>query len=494
MRKLRRNPFGETPRMRRRRHTLLTLVGTLTMVALALVGAVVFVLPRMETHAAAAAPNPNCTLIVPDQPLTANGLATPYKLTATDGANGPCNEANANQSAFVQGVIYDPTSGQFSVYNPLVIDRGTQPAVMPTVPNLPAGAIVGIWFGFNGTDLTLRGAQGDSLANANCVNGLDQSVFGQFAYCNAHTFFAAANQGIVAHRVHVPALQTARDGKPCLTVRDFGLVDQDQSDNVQTQYLATANGQTAQFSAANQAQLQNATTIANPSDNALLTRFVDPALGCQPWQAPSLTDNNTPVSALPLDEIQASFDQNAPIALVPLTDPMTLVANGNNNTQSRTKTNLYRQGTDQILAVNDQQASGTTYCVNLLKTGMPRLQLDKPLTIVATTPDAAMANSLFTFLAMRFQTSYNMLNCPQLLNIPNPVTTQTNNNGVVISATFNMQATTMPMPVPAVGPDCNINGTVLAGCTGTTTINGVTCSFAYDVNNHLVNINCPAKQ
>src|ERR1700722_15490016 len=44
--------------------------------------------------AAPAVPNPNCTIIVPPDPLTATGLATPYQLTATDPAQGPCNEAN----------------------------------------------------------------------------------------------------------------------------------------------------------------------------------------------------------------------------------------------------------------------------------------------------------------------------------------------------------------------------------------------------------------
>ena len=58
---------------------------------------------NVNNTAAAAAVNPNCTLIVPANPLTAAGLATPYQLTATDPAAGPCNEANAGQTAFVQG-------------------------------------------------------------------------------------------------------------------------------------------------------------------------------------------------------------------------------------------------------------------------------------------------------------------------------------------------------------------------------------------------------
>ena len=228
----------------------------------------------------------------------------------------------------MQGVIYDPAAGVFSVYNPLIIDKGTQPAVVPSVPRLPEGAIVGLFFGFNATNLLLRGAGRDTLTQAHCVNGLGQSLFTQVAYCNAVAFFAAANQGVVAHRVQIPPLQTAKDGLPCPT---FSVVDQDQSDNVQTQYPATPNGHIAQFSAANQAKLQKATVLDNPSDNRLLTDFIDPALGCHPWEAPNLADNGSSVAALALDELQASADQKSPIALVPLNDPMTTVAVGNNN-------------------------------------------------------------------------------------------------------------------------------------------------------------------
>jgi hypothetical protein len=84
--------------------------------------------------AAPAVPNPNCTLIVPSNALSATGLATPYELTATDPAQGPCDEANAAQSAFVQGAIFDPATGQISVYNPLVINKGSRPLVAPVAP------------------------------------------------------------------------------------------------------------------------------------------------------------------------------------------------------------------------------------------------------------------------------------------------------------------------------------------------------------------------
>jgi hypothetical protein len=412
-------------------------------------GASSLILPHFQAYAAGTQPNMDCTIIVPPNPLSAKGLATPYQLTSTDPAQGSCNEVNSNQSAFVQAAILAPATGKISVYSPLVIDQGTQPAIPPTVPQLPRGAVVGIWFGFNGNNLTLlknhrgqvgpmgrrghMGLRGD-LAGGHCVNGLNGSLFGQFSYCNAPAFFQAAHVAIRAGKLTIPPLGTAKDGQPCPTTRDFSVVDQDQSDNVQTQYLADANGLTAQFTAANQGRLQH--TITNPSDNRLLTNFIDPALGCQPLQAPDLADSNAMVSALALDELQAEAYQRRPIALVPLTDPMTLV----NNNPSLAKTNLYRIGVDQIPTFTMNQASGTVYCRNLVKTGLPRIKLDMALTSNtsnATSPAPDVANSLFTFLALRFNTTYTILNCAALLNIPNPVTLQMDENNVVTAATTN---------------------------------------------------------
>ena len=382
------------------------------------------------TAPAAATPNPNCTLVVPQNPLSAQGLATPYQLTATNAAMGACHEANANQSAFVQAAVYDPATGAISVYEPLVIDMGTQPAAATVVPTLPQGGIVGIWFGFNGTNLTLQDNNG-SLNAGQCVNGLGNgNIFGQFAYCNAPAFFAGANAGIQAGMVKVPALGTATDGMPCLTVRDFGLIDQDQSDNVPSAYLANGNGQIAQKNAANMAALANATTIANPSDNGLLANLVDPATGCQPWTVPDLTNNNTPAAGLPLDELQAAAVQGNPVALVPQNDPMVL----SNAQMSTQKTNLYRVGADQ-----PQLPAGQTpaqYCGDMDSIQSTRLQQDVNLFIGKTSPAPAAATNLFTFLGMRLQQSFTNLNC-QNFGLTNPVKTLgMDGNGVVVSVVF----------------------------------------------------------
>ena len=159
---------------------------------------------------------PTCTLTIPPNPLTAIGLATPYNMTG-------CSMAIPGQETFVEGAIYDPVTNTVSVYNPLVIDKGTVPAEPPVLPTLPDGAVVALWFGSNADNVILTG----DLIGGNCVNGLVSnnvlSTFGQVAYCNAPTFFANAQNAIL------PDLGIASDGQPCLTTRNFALVDADQS-------------------------------------------------------------------------------------------------------------------------------------------------------------------------------------------------------------------------------------------------------------------------
>jgi hypothetical protein len=495
MRKLHRSAFS-TRSTRRGAFTPLIMVGVLVTIVIALAaGGVAFLLPRLASHAAGAV-NGDCTLIVPANPLSAKGLATPYQLVATNPNNGPCNEANPNQSAFVQAATIDTATGTISVYNPLVIDMGTNPAVAPVVPNLAATSVVGIWFGFNGNNLTLVDSNG-SLQQGNCVNGIDGSIFGQFAYCNAPAFFNAANNAIAAGNLVPPPIGMAKDGLPCPTVRDFGVVDQDQSDNVTTSYLVTANGQTAQATAANMNALQNQQMLTNASDNRLLAIALDGALGCTPWMAPDLANPGQMATALPLDELQAAAHQANPIALVPARDPMVLA----NNMRNLNKINAYRVGVDQSPAKNLGGANTALYCTHLRAIGPQRIQLDANFTKAAASPVPAVGNSLFTFLAQRFVTSYgpNGLNCMNLLGQPDPVQVTTDANGVAIAATINGTNTGKGQGQgqdqgqgQGMAPGCSVNGKVLEGCAGTTTINGQACNFSFDKQAKQVNITCNA--
>jgi hypothetical protein len=444
---------------RRQRISPLMLLGFIGTMILALMAAEVFVLPGVGTHADTI--NLDCTLIVPPNPLSAQGLATPYQLVATNPANGPCHEANATQAAFVQGAVLDPLTGRISVYNPLVIDQGTQPAVATVVPQLPARGTVALWFGSNGNTLTLKDSNG-SLAQGRCVNGIRGSIFGQFAYCNAPAFFAVANLLMRTRKLVPPPLGTAADGRPCPTVRDFSVVDMDQSDNVTTTYLVT-NGQMAQNTAANRTALQNTQIQKNASDNRLLAVALDTALNCTPWMAPDLADTGSTVPALPLNELQAAAHQGPPVALVPSNDPMVLV----NGQPNLFKVNAYRMGVDQRLAPF-ASADTTAYCTNLINIAPVRLQLDEKFTMTPQpSPDPAVANSLFTFLAQRFVATYgaNGLNCAGLLKQPDPVTVTTDGNGVATAATITVPAGTGSPGTT--GPAMPVKGTATS-TTGTT--------------------------
>ncbi|MFE1911247.1 hypothetical protein [Streptomyces anandii] len=454
-------------RARRRKRSKLSLALIGGPVILAVVAGSVFAAESRGQHGtrrgrAASAqqdekPNPNCALLVPDHPLTAAGLATPYRLVATDPAQGPCHEANADQSAFVEAAIID-ARGKLTIYNPLVIDKGTKPAARPVRPSVPKGSTVGIWFGFNSADLTLRtSGRSNSLAQGKCVNGLRKSVFGQFAYCNAPAFFRAANAQIAKKHLKIPALGTAKDGMPCPTTRDFSVVDQDGSDNVVTHYLADARGHIAQNNAAGRAALRRAARLANRgdrhhrhngrtrsrttevpkdlangSDNLLLTQFLDPALGCKPFTAPDQSSDGRAGSALALDELSAAANQKAPIALIPMNDPMTLV----DGRRSVAKTNVYRAGVDMPAVRSGADGDGAAFCSALFRdpAGIQRVFKDKALLLKAPSPDPGTAPNLFGFLAARANQTFTNLGCDHLLGAADPVALTTNAAGLVTDA------------------------------------------------------------
>lgn len=402
--------------------------------------AILFVVaPKVTIAQSAAAPNPNCTLIVPANPLSAEGLATPYQLLATDPTAGDCHEANKAQSAFVQAGILDPATGQISVYNPLVVDQGATPVMPPVIPTLPSNAIVALWFGYNGDTLTLQGADG-VLTGAQCVNGIDGANFGQFAYCNAPAFFHAAHRAIRQGKLTVPPAGVAADGRSCPTVRDFFVVDQDQSDNLPTSYLVTDTG-LAQRTQANLALFPTATTLGNPSDNRLVDVALDGALNCTPWKAPDLADPGQMVPALPLNELQARAWQASPVALVPAGDPMTR----SNSKSDLVKVSAYRIGVDQPPAHYSFQADTARYCRHMLRIAPVRMLQDQNFLMPDAThptrglsPDPTVANSLFTFMAQRFVASYDILGCANRVRIPDPISLTVDGQGVTTAATIDL--------------------------------------------------------
>ncbi len=415
---------------------------------------------NMNQTPAQAAQSMNCTLQVPANPLSARGLATPYVLG--DG----CQMSNADLQAFVEADIINPRTGSLKVYNPLVITQGTQPAARPVPPRVPRGDVVGIMFGFNGDNLMLTGT-GNSLQQGNCVNGLGQSLFTQVAYCNSPAFYRAANRDIARGLLKIPPLGTGSDGQACPTVRDFAVVDQDQSDNVVTTYLLTGSGQTAQDSPGNATALAGATPINNGSDNALVNKFMDPALGCTPYEFHDKTMPGKMSGSQITDELLAAADQAVPVALVPLNDPMTQV----NGDSSMAKTNLFRIGVDQPPVGGEQTAdTPANYCKDMTQIGMARVALDERQFSNFASPVPGTGSNLFTFLAARLSASFQNLGCGALLNAPNPVKLTLDGNGVATAASFTPLAIgTLP---GGVEPSASATATPAAAASGTATPTG----------------------
>jgi len=401
------------------------------------------------------AANVNCDVIVPANPLTATGLATPYQLTGTGGmspAQSGCTMTNAtNLGAFVQATILDPATGQLWVYDPLVITKGTTPAVRPSVPDIPANAIVTIDFGFNGTDLFQVGATANTLKDADCMNGMPGSIFGQVSFCNGRAFFAAAAQDEREHKLIVPSAGTSSrmavtggamgTGNTCPVTRNFEIVDQDPSDNVTSEYLLNpATGQTMQDTTSNAANVAGSTLLLNGSDNTLLDLFIDPVLGCTPFMAPDLANNDLPATSQALDELEAGTSQPKEAALIPENDEMVL----SDDQFNATKTDMYRAeiGQPPVDAATNRTSSPAMYCRNMIDIQVPFLAANQTLLATGQPPVANVGDNLLTFLANRLNMSFTNLAC-QKFGFTNPVTVTMNGAGIAIAATFN---TTVQQP------------------------------------------------
>jgi hypothetical protein len=400
--------------------------------------------------ATASTTNVNCDIIVPANPLSAKGLASPYQLTGTDGqtpAASGCEMTNAaNLGAFVQATILNPRTGALSVYNPLVVTAGTTPAVAPMVPTLPPNAIVTIDFGFNGTDLFQVGATPNALQQGNCTNGQQGSIFGQVSFCNGVQFFNAAFALEREGKLSVPSEGTSTKivatggrlgtGNDCPTTRNFDMVDQDPSDNVTTEYLLDpTTGQTAQDTTSNVGNLTGATLLLNGSDNTLLDLFMDPVLGCTPFQVPDLGNNDQPTSSQALDELLAAKNQPRLAALVPENDEMVLDNNGNFDAA---KTNLYREevGEAPVDGQTNQTSSPAMFCQNMINIQTPFLAANQALLATGQAPVTGVGDNLLTFLANRLNMSFTNLGC-QNFGFTNPVTVTLNGAGAAVAATFN---------------------------------------------------------
>ena len=172
-------------------------------------------------------------------------------------------------------------------------------------------------------------------------------------------------------------------------------------------------------------------------------------MGCTSWMVKELGAGITSTS-LAINEIFASFNQVAPIALVPQGDPFTFV----NGVSTLAQLNAYRVGVNQPISFNFTiDGSTKTYCNNLINTGAPRLI--KNMNHFATFPSPDPNMNLYDFLKNRFMMTIGVggLNCMKfgltttlptptiLVNLPGPTnTTTTATNGTFTPAQSGMIA------------------------------------------------------
>jgi hypothetical protein len=403
-----------------------------------------------NTGVSATAVEDTCDIIVPADPLTAKGLATPYQLTGPAGGSPAatgCQTSNSvNLGAFVQATILDTQTGKLYVYNPLVITAGTTPAVAPVVPKLPKHAVVTIDFGFNGTFLLQKGATPGALSEGNCTDGPPGSPFGQVSFCNGINFFNTAFQLERAGRLTIPSAGIARNivpsagalgtGRECPTTRNFDMIDQDPSDNVTTKYLFDpATGQTAQDNTANMARMPGARVLVNGSDNALIDDFLDPALGCTPLMAPDLGNHGVMATSQALDELLAASNQPARVALVPENDEMVL---DNGGQFDLAKTDLYRAeiGQAPVDSQTDASSSPQMFCQNMVNIQTPFIAANEKVFAAWPSPVPTVGDTLYTFLASRLASSFDNLNCTKF-GLHQTVTMVNNGAGAATAVTLN---------------------------------------------------------
>ena len=354
----------------------------------------------------------------------------------------------AKLGAFVQATILDPATGALSVYDPLVVTQGTRPAVKPTIPSIPADAVVTIDFGFNGKDLFQVGATPTTLADAQLRERRRRGR--SSGRCHSATGSASSarcarpsGRGCSRCRRRAPRTRSSRraatsaPGRACPVTRNFEAVDPASADNVTTAYLLNPlTGQTAQDTTSNAGNIAGATLLVSRSGDTLLDQFLDPILGCTPFQAPDLANNDQPTTSQALDEILAGAYQPKAAALEPENDEV--VRGGGDGAFDAAKTDLYRAelGQPPVAGQSGATSDPAMYCQNIVDIQTPFLAANRTLLAAGQSPAMATGDNLLTFMASSLNRSFTLLGCQQF-GLTNPVKVTRNVAGAAIAATFN---------------------------------------------------------
>jgi hypothetical protein len=137
------------------------------------------------------------------------------------------------------------------------------------------------------------------------------------------------------------------------------------------------------------------------------------------------------LGSMALNELHATL-QEAPVALIPASDPMVL----SNNKFSLRKLNAYRRGVDQPLIQSLDQATAKTYCIRYHKVAPGYIQSIAMQMKRRPSPTPDVANNLLTFLGQRYLASWTNLGCDKILKKTSDITVTMNKKGVAVTVHF----------------------------------------------------------
>ena len=213
-----------------------------------------------------------CVLTIPDNPLTAIGLATPYILSSN------CSVLNMSTTVFSEVIIINTNTREYSIYNPLIVNNISQLENTPVIPILPRKYIIGIWF---------TSEQPFTLLTK--FNLCENMVNTNFAYCNIGVFY----NYVISLNVFIKSI--------CPSIRDYPM-QLLLGNRVMDSYIVNNNSLITQT---NSLSNNISYIVENTSTNDyIFNNYVNKALNCPSLIAFNIQTGRQ-VNSMILNQIQA---------------------------------------------------------------------------------------------------------------------------------------------------------------------------------------------
>lgn len=364
-----------------------------------------------------------CGVVVPENPLSYQGLNTPYILKSLNNKTDDCSVLKQRSTVFIEIVIFDIVSSTFYIYNPLVVNDLGQIKNIIKTDQLPVHNVVGIWFGSNDVTFKLLDSN-NSLHFGDCVDGYNNSVFGNFAYCNAKIFFETVDK----YKFYIPDIGKTINDFDCLTTRSFEFNQQYHISSVVSSYIIYQDQKVAIKSFNNLSIFEPPLyVIINKSNGRILNSYISIATRCNTFIGYDFIDQYNRKSSIVLNELQGSLDKQQ--IFIPSTHPSVMM----NGYPDLNKLNLYRIGLNQPVVTGIHINDSIIYCNGIYNKTPVFLYNHYDLLTNYNTPDDTLGNNLINVMISRFLSSWNTYDCGNILKVPFPIKYEKDYNNVIVS-------------------------------------------------------------